>query len=323
MYLDGELQTDTATGPTGSVDGTNTLYIGSLSGVSNFLSGTLSNWVAIFNRLLSAAEARALSSSPLTQLDWADYGGSNVDITSGTVVKGIKYRTETYVAGDDFSNIADTGASANVTGAEWTATGMTPTTWTNSSVLHRLGAIAIYLAEDTDIDPDTGEAITLRDSSGNANHGACTDVERFGGAVREQEQWITFTPTLVCGASGTITLDTSYDTLVCEKRGRKVSISGFIQTSGVSSPLGDLTLEGLPYTCTDLVDWAERSMLSITMYGLGSAPSGVVVAHTIAGESVIHIRDNGNSTGALNVDFADHIDSSTAMYISGFYYTDD
>ncbi len=63
---------------------------------------------------------------------------AQTDLTSGVLVSGVKYFTETFETGDDFSNIADTGAAANVTGAEWTATGTTPTDWTNGSNVRRI-----------------------------------------------------------------------------------------------------------------------------------------------------------------------------------------
>jgi len=66
-----------------------------------------------------------------------DWGGTEIlqgsaDLTSGTLTSGVTYKIKTFVAGDDFSNIGGT----NVSGTKFTATGTTPTTWTNSSVLY-------------------------------------------------------------------------------------------------------------------------------------------------------------------------------------------
>lgn len=62
------------------------------------------------------------------------YNVSDIDAsqTSGTLTIGKTYRIYTYVAGDDFMNV---GAASNATNVEFIATGDTPTTWTNSSVL--------------------------------------------------------------------------------------------------------------------------------------------------------------------------------------------
>uniref|UniRef100_A0A6M3JVJ3 Putative pectate lyase n=1 Tax=viral metagenome TaxID=1070528 RepID=A0A6M3JVJ3_9ZZZZ len=53
--------------------------------------------------------------------------------TSGTLESGVTYNITTYVAGDDFTNV---GAASNATGVSFTATGTTPTDWTNGSTLN-------------------------------------------------------------------------------------------------------------------------------------------------------------------------------------------
>jgi len=52
--------------------------------------------------------------------------------TSGLLVIGRIYTISAYVSGDNFTNV---GAPSNATGVIFTATGTTPTTWTNSSTL--------------------------------------------------------------------------------------------------------------------------------------------------------------------------------------------
>jgi hypothetical protein len=63
------------------------------------------------------------------------YLQSGINLTSGLLVTGNRYQIVTYLAGDNFSNV---GAASNATGAIFTATGTTPTTWTNSSVLQEI-----------------------------------------------------------------------------------------------------------------------------------------------------------------------------------------
>ena len=51
------------------------------------------------------------------------------------------YEITTFVAGDDFENVADVlEGTINTTGCIFKATGTTPTTWTNSSELKRGGS---------------------------------------------------------------------------------------------------------------------------------------------------------------------------------------
>lgn len=65
------------------------------------------------------------------QLSILDYQGDTDSLTSGTLVTGEEYIIDTFVAGDDFTNIGGTNVTDNI----FTATGTTPTTWTNGSSL--------------------------------------------------------------------------------------------------------------------------------------------------------------------------------------------
>lgn len=77
------------------------------------------------------------SGKALTFNKWADKTGA----TSGLLVVGKRYRIGTFQASDDFTNV---GAVSNVSGEEFEATGTTPTTWTNSSVLFEMGKACGY-----------------------------------------------------------------------------------------------------------------------------------------------------------------------------------
>lgn len=57
------------------------------------------------------------------------------DITTGPLTVGETYKITTYGSGDDFSNIGGTNEEGNV----FTATGDTPETWSNGSVLKAVG----------------------------------------------------------------------------------------------------------------------------------------------------------------------------------------
>lgn len=59
----------------------------------------------------------------------------------------------------------------------------------------------------------------------------------------------TFTPTLVPGTSGTITLHSSFNLLSYTKIGNAVTIRGRIVVDSVSSPVGTLSITGLPFIC--------------------------------------------------------------------------
>ena len=64
--------------------------------------------------------------------EWSTLPG--VALTSGTVTTGLLYEIGLFVAGDDFTNIG----GVNTSGTSFVATGTTPTTWTNSSILRQV-----------------------------------------------------------------------------------------------------------------------------------------------------------------------------------------
>ena len=96
-----------------------------------------------FNYALTTAQVINYS-KPEYAIEWVDRGATGTVLTSGTIVTGKKYLIKTYVASDVFTNV---GAASNATGVIFTATGTTPTTWSNSSQLVQLGCILDLNAE--------------------------------------------------------------------------------------------------------------------------------------------------------------------------------
>lgn len=68
-----------------------------------------------------------------------------LSLTGGSLISGAKYKIITFVSGDDFSNV---GASANETGVVFTASGTTPTDWTNGSALSPVGADNVSVTKE-------------------------------------------------------------------------------------------------------------------------------------------------------------------------------
>lgn len=58
---------------------------------------------------------------------------------------------------------------------------------------------------------------------------------------------VSWTPTMTCGTSGTITVNTGSSVCKAIKLGCMVKASGYITVSSVSSPVGRLLIGGLPY----------------------------------------------------------------------------
>jgi hypothetical protein len=76
-------------------------------------------------------------------------------VTSGSLTVGFYYQITTFVAGDDFTNV---GAAQNQSGTFFFATGTTPTTWSNSSVLSPVFFIQLfpYATPSTSSTPGAG-----------------------------------------------------------------------------------------------------------------------------------------------------------------------
>lgn len=70
----------------------------------------------------------------------------NLEITSGALVVGAKYKIIEYLGADDFTNV---GAGSNATGEVFVASGTTPTDWAGLSVLSPVGAGNVSVSKET------------------------------------------------------------------------------------------------------------------------------------------------------------------------------
>jgi len=76
--------------------------------------------------------------------------GTNISSFNYYLILGETYTIVNYVAGDDFSNVANvTVGTINTTGCEFIATGDTPFNWTNGSELSSSGNLVVDVIENT------------------------------------------------------------------------------------------------------------------------------------------------------------------------------
>lgn len=93
----------------------------------------------LWNRNLTAAEALVQYNRWMhTEVPLMNQWGNQIVQSSGTLEIGQRYKISIYVSGDDFTNV---GASANISGIEFNATGTTPTAWINGSYLNPVGCV--------------------------------------------------------------------------------------------------------------------------------------------------------------------------------------
>lgn len=141
IFVDGTEESyqtqDDLTALIGAITSTSNKYIGANYSGSYNLHGMFFQ-VLQFNLALSANETEMYSNG--LSVPYKYVGASQTPLTSGILIPDKQYIIDTYVAGDDFTNIGGT----NVSGNSFVATGTTPTTWTNSSSLRQIGCIAQY-----------------------------------------------------------------------------------------------------------------------------------------------------------------------------------
>jgi hypothetical protein len=96
----------------------------------------------------------------------------------------------------------------------------------------------------------------------------------------------TFTPSLVPGTSGSITLATAAAKYT--RVGRAVTVTGICEVDSVSLPVGTLLLQGLPFT--NSADTSSRSAAAIYATGLAVTATTAIMGRIIPSESQIRIE---------------------------------
>ena len=127
----------------------------------------------------------------------------------------------------------------------------------------------------------------------------------------------TWTAAFVCGTSGTITISNSYKTGTYIKVGKQVTVTGFFNVDSVSSPVGSLSISGLPYAIVN----STQNRASCGVFSEGLSATAVTAIQALFPEyapSTIIIAKFG--TGLSSV-LAGDVVASSAFSISGTYFT--
>ena len=124
----------------------------------------------------------------------------------------------------------------------------------------------------------------------------------------------TWTPTLVCGTSGTITLNSGFAGTYT-KVGRQVTVCVTVYVDSVSVPVGSLRLNGLPYTCNSGNSFGSGAAIhgQTTLVPAGSS----LDARVIAGEAAISIYA---FTAGTVVNAASYVQATTLFTITCSYF---
>ena len=131
----------------------------------------------------------------------------------------------------------------------------------------------------------------------------------------------TFSPTITCSTSGTITLESSGDTAFYTKIGRLVTMGGRLIVNSASSPTGNLFITNLPFSANFTVETAGLNSGSAILYNTSSdIVGGLAVEMASTYTTSILIRDgNGTSAGVNSI--ANKIDGDSIISFSISYVT--
>jgi len=127
----------------------------------------------------------------------------------------------------------------------------------------------------------------------------------------------TWTATLVPTTSGSITLDASFQTGFYTKVGRLVTISGLFYVNSVSSPLGELTIEGLPFPINSSTS-ASRISFAVRADNLDVTATGQIVGMGNTGESKLYVKKY--NAGVLSA-LASQVKANSDFWISATFVT--
>jgi hypothetical protein len=125
----------------------------------------------------------------------------------------------------------------------------------------------------------------------------------------------TFTATLTCGTSGSITMNTSFDQLAYIKIGKTVFIQGYVVASSISSPVGSLTIN-LPFSTGVITETAYRSAGTVIPDDIVALSSDILFIRIITdGVATANIA-KVSTTGTIVNNVAANIKAGTGLYIN-------
>jgi len=126
----------------------------------------------------------------------------------------------------------------------------------------------------------------------------------------------TCTISLTATGSGTITLNASFETFNYTKIGRQVTVTGYLSVASVSSPVGALVLNGLPYT--SIAGDARRSSLAVLPGGLMATAVSYIGGFVNSAATTVTFYKY--SAGALS-NLAGDVQAGTEMFLTITYQT--
>lgn len=140
------------------------------------------------------------------------------------------------------------------------------------------------------------------------------EVHRTGFFDYEDGDW---TAGFTCGTSGTITINNSYKTGRYVKIGKMVTVTGEFVVASVSSPVGTLTITGLPFTCGNAIKFYTG--VSIHATGLETSGTTTILGYVVSNTTTIMLE---HFTAGSAASMAADVKANSAFIIGATYFTD-
>ena len=128
-----------------------------------------------------------------------------------------------------------------------------------------------------------------------------------------------WTATMVCGTSGTVTIDASANTGSYTKVGRKVTICGNFVVASVDSPVGSLSITGLPFVNQAGTERSGYTAVTLFCYGLAATATTQMQGYIIAEGAVIFIWHFAAGVATSN---AADMQANSDVSVNVTYFTD-
>jgi hypothetical protein len=127
-----------------------------------------------------------------------------------------------------------------------------------------------------------------------------------------------FTATLTPSTSGSITLNSGFDTLAYTKVGRLVTVTGRVIVSSVSSPIGRFDIN-LPFAIGSLTEDSGHFSGMVTVENTVSANINTFATYAVSGNAIIRVFLADSTT--FQSTSAEQIKASTSVWVSFSYFS--
>ena len=159
--------------------------------------------------------------------------------------------------------------------------------------------------------------VTITDGNltfGGAGHGVHLGVTSATAAnLLDDYEEGTWEATIACG-SGTVTLASSGNLCTYTKIGRTVQLNGSVTVSAISSPSGDLLINGMPFA-TGSGEGGERATGAFCLYSPANGTPPGLVAQMFGGYASIRIESSGGADRSQ----ADHVQVGSELRFTTNY----